>query len=165
MGERSSGNRQSRFACKECVSTFDRRCKNPPFQRKLSLGGCKRREYRHRFFRICRLPVPWHLCAGKLLFSYLHHQTLTFNHLTSAFIRHKTSYPNQVSGLCSQGDPPVSTDHADSYVTYPSYDIFCNDVEPYIFKKSIERLATFRNNLYLCTKHCQYALAKAAVRL
>ena len=78
--------------------------------------------------------------AGKLLFSYLHHQTLTFNHLTSAFIRHKTSYPNQ------------STDHADSYVTYPSYDIFCNYVEPYIFKKSIERLATFRNNLYLCTK-------------
>ncbi len=49
------------------------------------------------------------LCAGKLLFSYLHHQTLTFNHLTSAFIRHKTSYPNQVSGLCSQRDPPVST--------------------------------------------------------
>ena len=89
------------------------------------------------------------LCAGKLLFSYLHHQTLTFNHLTSAFIRHKTSYPNQVSGLCSQRDPPVSTDHADSYVTYPSYDIFCNYVEPYIFKKSIERLATFRNNLYL----------------
>jgi hypothetical protein len=43
-----------------------------------------------------------------LLFSYLHHQTLTFNHLTSAFIRHKTSYPNQVSGLCSQRDPPVS---------------------------------------------------------
>ncbi len=61
------------------------------------------------------------LCAGKLLFSYLHHQTLTFNHLTSAFIRHKTSYPNQVSGLCSKRDPPVSTDHADSYVTYPSY--------------------------------------------
>ena len=46
----------------------------------------------------------------------------------------------------------VSTDHADSYVTYPSYDIFCNYVEPYIFKKSIERLAPFRNNLYLCTK-------------
>ena len=89
------------------------------------------------------------LCAGKLLFSYLHHQTLTFNHLTSAFIRHKTSYPNQVSGLCSQRDPPVSIDHADPYVTYPSYDIFCNYVEPYIFKKSIERLAPFRNNLYL----------------
>ena len=32
-------------------------------------------------------------------------QTSTFNHLTSAFIRHKTSYPNQVSGLLTKGSP------------------------------------------------------------